>query len=73
MKVLPVVHVLAVVAAALEGRPEPLEVAGVVRAARLSGQHPDPLSRQDVRGDPVGAHAQSGEARGWWVWNAERR
>jgi hypothetical protein len=26
-----------------------------------------------VRGDPVGAHAQSGEARGWWVWNAERR
>jgi hypothetical protein len=26
-----------------------------------------------VRGDPVGAHAQSGEARRWWVWNAERR
>jgi hypothetical protein len=26
-----------------------------------------------VRGDPVGAHAKSGEARRWWVWNAERR
>jgi hypothetical protein len=26
-----------------------------------------------VRGDPVGAHAQSGEAWRWWVWNAERR
>ena len=53
MEVFPVVHVLAVETAALHGRPEPLEVPGVVggigfghQAARGHGRCP--LSRQDV-------------------------
>ncbi len=48
-----VVHVFAVVAATLHGRPESLEVPGVVRRGRFPGQHPDPLGGQDVWGDTV--------------------
>ena len=60
MEVLPVVHVLAVVAAALHGRAEPLEVSGVVGIARFPRHHPHPLGSQNVRGNPMMTHSQSG-------------